>query len=153
MNIRIHEYVYLTAESTFTENILKDLLRMLSRLPRELLEELVVIRKRYKFVYIGGELTIWVDGGVILSIHATSKELSYANGFMLSGSGIVLVSVTQDNVHIMCHPLTLRLPLHDCDVESFHRTLDSIPLETALVVGLTGPYGHVGCAGPTDLRG
>lgn len=127
---------------------------MLSRLPRELLEELVVIRKRYTFSYIGGELTVWVDGGVILSIHATSKELSYTNGTMLSGSsGAVLVSVTQDNVHIMCRPLTLRLPLHDCDVESFHRALDDIPLGTALVVGLTGPYGHVGCAGPTDLRG
>lgn len=100
---------------------------MLSRLPRELLEELVVLRKRYSFVYSNNALEIWVDGALLFWLdHVIAKPLKCY--VIYSWAAKVRLSITHDSIQVNKDTLTLSLPLGDCDIESFHHAMSAIPL-------------------------
>ena len=120
---------------------------MLSRLPRELLEELVVLRKRYIFAYVDSKLEVWSNGDrtvVIFDVVSASKEIN-GNIFLKTSSLLVQIGVTQDTVSIWNHPSEIRIPLNECCMDSFHRAIGAIPLmERYGSMGATGSSGYLG---------
>lgn len=102
---------------------------MLSRLPRELLEELVKKRRIYSFVYTQPFVEVWVDGGRLFSLLADFKRPLDSGFFLSSIRGSQWLGVGTDAIHIPCNLLTIALPLRDCDMESFHRVIAAIPIE------------------------
>ena len=121
-NIRTHGCVY---ETVFIANIFG---RMLSRLPRELLEELVTKRKIYSFAYIDNKLEVWVDGTRIYVVRDVSSRSKNDDGIYLTTSvWLVDIRINSTSVDIYSRPSEMHLLVDECDMESFHRSIDAIP--------------------------
>ena len=118
--IRTHGCVY---ETVFIENIFG---RMLSRLPRELLEELVVLlRRQYTFAYINDKFEVRINGVplfVVLNVISVSKAMHDIT-FLKTSTLAVRIQIIQDIVAIWNHPSEIRLPLNECCMDSFHRAI------------------------------